>query len=86
MWRTSAYRAMIGPGPTPETTLKLEEEAAGLDEQIKALEALNAADKDVEVVTPAAPRIKPIMMKLFPNIILSCKRSTELTQPPPTLT
>ncbi|GFW06960.1 hypothetical protein TNCV_1539391 [Trichonephila clavipes] len=25
-------------GPTPETTLKLEEEAAGLDEQIKALE------------------------------------------------
>ncbi|GFT87313.1 hypothetical protein TNCV_1447631 [Trichonephila clavipes] len=26
------------PGPTPETTLKLEEEAAGLDEQIKALE------------------------------------------------
>ncbi|GFW34829.1 uncharacterized protein TNCV_2698091 [Trichonephila clavipes] len=141
------------PGPTPETTLKLEEEAAGLDEQIKALEgnmsellpcpvslcahnfkyknnkkrsaepilrpakltlknnndksknlddeefklprktskgtnvpkedskiiatknkfaALNAADKDVEVVTPAAPRIKPIMMKLFPeyNLIL----------------
>ncbi|GFT67106.1 uncharacterized protein TNCV_1892221 [Trichonephila clavipes] len=140
-------------GPTPETTLKLEEEAAGLDEQIKALEgnmsellpcpvslcahnfkyknnkersaepilrpakltlknnndksknlddeefklprktskgtnvpkedskiiatknkfaALNAADKDVEVVTPAAPRIKPIMMKLFPeyNLIL----------------
>ncbi|GFU63035.1 uncharacterized protein TNCV_4186521 [Trichonephila clavipes] len=141
------------PGPTPETTLKLEEEAAGLDEQIKALEgnmsellpcpvslcahnfkyknnkkrsaepilrpakltlknnndksknlddeefklprktskgtnvpkedskiiatknkfaALNSADKDVEVVTPAAPRIKPIMMKLFPeyNLIL----------------
>ncbi|GFT88087.1 hypothetical protein TNCV_3718671 [Trichonephila clavipes] len=26
------------PGPTPETTLKLEDEAAGLDEQIKALE------------------------------------------------
>ncbi|GFY26527.1 hypothetical protein TNCV_2878571 [Trichonephila clavipes] len=26
------------PGPTPETTLKLEEEAAGLDEQIKSLE------------------------------------------------
>ncbi|GFX59857.1 hypothetical protein TNCV_4131001 [Trichonephila clavipes] len=25
------------PGLTPETTLKLEEEAAGLDEQIKAL-------------------------------------------------
>ncbi|GFV59449.1 hypothetical protein TNCV_4921401 [Trichonephila clavipes] len=101
------------PGPTPETTLKLEEEAAGLDEQIKALEgnmsellppakltlknnndksknlddeefklprktskgtnvpkedskiiatknkfaALNAADKDVEVVTPAAPEL-----------------------------
>ncbi|GFT87271.1 uncharacterized protein TNCV_3953891 [Trichonephila clavipes] len=140
------------PGPTPETTLKLEE-AAGLDEQIKALEgnmsellpcpvslcahnfkyknnkkrsaepiirpakltfknnndnsknmddeefkiprktskgsnvpkedskiiatknkfaALNSADKDVEDVTPAAPRIKPIMMKLFPeyNLIL----------------
>ncbi|GFU09372.1 uncharacterized protein TNCV_143561 [Trichonephila clavipes] len=140
-------------GPTPETTLKLEEEAAGLDEQIKALEgnmsellpcpvslcahnfkyknnkkrsaepiirpakltfknnndnsknmddeefklprktskgsnvpkedskiiatknkfaALNSADKDVEDVTPAAPRIKPIMMKLFPeyNLIL----------------
>ncbi|GFT52231.1 uncharacterized protein TNCV_2530921 [Trichonephila clavipes] len=60
------------PGPTPETTLKLEEEAAGLDEQIIALEALNSADKDVEDVTPAAPRIKPIMMKLFPeyNLIL----------------
>ncbi|GFW02630.1 hypothetical protein TNCV_2456441 [Trichonephila clavipes] len=26
------------PGPTPENTLKLEEEAAGLDEKIKALE------------------------------------------------
>ncbi|GFT46863.1 hypothetical protein TNCV_3989321 [Trichonephila clavipes] len=60
------------PGPTPETTLKLEEEAAGLDEHIKALEALNSADKDVEDVTPAAPRIKPIMMNLFPeyNLIL----------------
>ncbi|GFW34832.1 uncharacterized protein TNCV_2698121 [Trichonephila clavipes] len=117
------------PGPTPETTLKLEEEAAGLDEQIKALEGnmsellpcpvslcahnfkyknnkkrsaepilrpakltlknnndksknlddeefklprKTSKDKDVEVVTPAAPRIKPIMMKLFPeyNLIL----------------
>ncbi|GFU22715.1 uncharacterized protein TNCV_762911 [Trichonephila clavipes] len=133
------------PGPTPETTLNLEEEAAGLNEKIKALEgnmsellpcpvslcahnfkyknnkkraaepiirpakltiknndksnklddeefkiprktskginvpkedskiiatknkfaALNSANKDVEDVTPAAPRIKPIMMKLF---------------------
>ncbi|GFX78120.1 uncharacterized protein TNCV_5134681 [Trichonephila clavipes] len=139
-------------GPTPETILKLEEEASGLDEKIKALEgnmsellpcpvslcahnfkyknnkkraaepiirpskltvknndksnklndeefkiprktskginvpkednkiiatknkfaALNSANNDVEDVTPAAPRVKPIMMKLFPeyNLIL----------------
>ncbi|GFW98396.1 uncharacterized protein TNCV_3454251, partial [Trichonephila clavipes] len=34
--------------------------------------ALNSVNKDVEDVTPAAPRVKPIMMKLFPeyNLIL----------------
>ncbi|GFT45606.1 uncharacterized protein TNCV_1055591 [Trichonephila clavipes] len=140
------------PGPTTETTQKLEEDAASLDEKIKALEgnmsellpcpvslcahnfkykknkkraaepiirpakltvkshdktnklddeefkiprktskginvpkednkiiatknkfaALNSANNDVEDVTPAAPKIKPIMMKLFPeyNLIL----------------
>ncbi|GFW43845.1 uncharacterized protein TNCV_2854781 [Trichonephila clavipes] len=140
------------PGPTTETTQKLEDDAASLDDKIKALEgnmsellpcpvplcahnfkyknnkkgavepiirpakltvksndknsklddeefkiprktskginvpkednkiiatnnkfaALNSANNDVEDVTPAAPKIKPIMMKLFPeyNLIL----------------
>ncbi|GFT59821.1 hypothetical protein TNCV_2496491 [Trichonephila clavipes] len=51
---------------------KLEAEAAGLDEKIRALEALNTANDDVEDVTPAAPKVKPVMMKLFPeyNLIL----------------
>ncbi|GFT14140.1 uncharacterized protein TNCV_1208981 [Trichonephila clavipes] len=138
------------PGPTNETSQKLEAEAAGLDEKIRALEgnmleflpcpvplcahnfkynknnkkrtaepilrpskltakinenkldvedfkiprktaksntvpkenikinsknkfaALNTANDDVEDVTPAAPKVKPVMMKLFPeyNLIL----------------
>ncbi|GFV19453.1 hypothetical protein TNCV_3663861 [Trichonephila clavipes] len=29
--------------------------------------ALNTANDDVEDVTPAAPKIKPVMMKLFPE-------------------
>ncbi|GFU02304.1 uncharacterized protein TNCV_1238231 [Trichonephila clavipes] len=60
------------PGPTTETTQKSEEDAAGLDEKIKDLEALISANNDVEDVTPAAPKIKPIMIKLFPeyNLIL----------------
>ncbi|GFU51188.1 uncharacterized protein TNCV_966771 [Trichonephila clavipes] len=34
--------------------------------------ALNTANDDVEDVTPAAPKVKPVMMKLFPeyNLIL----------------
>ncbi|GFS73355.1 uncharacterized protein TNCV_4712271 [Trichonephila clavipes] len=60
------------PGPTNETSQKLEAEATGLDEKIRALEALNTANDDVEDVTPAAPKVKPVMMKLFPeyNLIL----------------
>ncbi|GFU20590.1 uncharacterized protein TNCV_3368741 [Trichonephila clavipes] len=73
------------PGPTNETSQLLEAEAAGLDDKIKALEgeyqnyfyenkfaALNTANDDVEDVTPAAPKVKPVMMKLFPeyNLIL----------------
>ncbi|GFV63687.1 hypothetical protein TNCV_1962331 [Trichonephila clavipes] len=32
--------------------------------------ALNIAKDDVEDVTPAAPKIKPVMMKLFPEYII----------------
>ncbi|GFT22325.1 hypothetical protein TNCV_3273201 [Trichonephila clavipes] len=53
-------------GPTNETSQKLEVEAAGLDE-IRALEALNNANDDVEDVTPAVPKVKPVMMKLSPE-------------------
>ncbi|GFY77270.1 uncharacterized protein TNIN_236231 [Trichonephila inaurata madagascariensis] len=105
------------PGPTTETTQKMEAEAASLDVEIKALEAkltakiiknnklddkefkvsretlksssvlkddpkitatnnkfaaFDTANNDFEDVTLAAPKIKPIMMKLFPesNLIL----------------
>ncbi|GFT78444.1 hypothetical protein TNCV_2834771 [Trichonephila clavipes] len=72
------------PGPTNETSQKLEAEAAGLDEKIRALEALNTANDDVEDVTPAAPKVKPVMMKLFPeyNLILQEIHRTHPLRPP----
>ncbi|GFW09823.1 uncharacterized protein TNCV_868851 [Trichonephila clavipes] len=60
------------PSPTNETSQQLEAEAAGLDDKIKALEALNTANDDVEM-SPLLPlKVKPVMMKLFPeyNLIL----------------
>ncbi|GFW18967.1 uncharacterized protein TNCV_164831 [Trichonephila clavipes] len=69
------------PGPTNETSQQLEAEAAGLDDKIKALEALNTANDDVADVTPAAPKVKPVMMKLFPeyNLILQAIHRTHPT-------
>ncbi|GFV37737.1 hypothetical protein TNCV_1001751 [Trichonephila clavipes] len=144
--------SMSIPGPTNETSQKLEAEAAGLDEKIRVLEGnmleflpcpvplcahnfkynknnkkraaepiirpskltakindnkldvedfkiprktaktLNTANDDVEDVTPAAPKVKPVMMKLFPeyNLILQdihlthpTATNTHATWPPP---
>ncbi|GFR19878.1 uncharacterized protein TNCT_692561 [Trichonephila clavata] len=59
------------PNQTMEATQKLEEETASITEMIAFLEVLKSEKKDVEDVTPTAPKIHPIMMKLTPNYNLT---------------